>query len=182
MPHIASGAAVDAWLYLAGDSSLYYVGHLACICYIDNIYQVLRDSAIQHCMRGCKAFSACASCSCSGRNLACTCPCRHVQCRVLSCLCEQKLPLTYQQLWTRSCALQQVGMKFATALLLTLALAGSASAIAPLSDAAAGWRQGRATFYGGSQQYLSNFPDRYSQVMLPSSSSRPRTVHSCNVV
>ena len=52
-------------------------------------------------------------------------------------------------------------MRFAAALVLTLALIGSAAALAPLLDATAGWRQGRATFYGGSQQYLSNFPDRY---------------------
>lgn len=59
-------------------------------------------------------------------------------------------------------------MKFAAALLLTLALVGSASAIAPEVGGSAGWRQGRATFYGGSQQYLGNFPDRYSPIMLPS--------------
>ena len=52
-------------------------------------------------------------------------------------------------------------MKFAAALLVVLALIGSAAALAPLLDATAGWRQGRATFYGGSQQYLQNFPDRY---------------------
>ena len=56
---------------------------------------------------------------------------------------------------------QVVHMKFAAALLLTLALVGAASAIAPEVEGSAGWRQGRATFYGGSQQYLRNFPDRY---------------------
>ncbi|KAL3157021.1 hypothetical protein ABBQ38_001272 [Trebouxia sp. C0009 RCD-2024] len=45
-------------------------------------------------------------------------------------------------------------------LLLTLALVGSVSALAPVLNATAGWRQGRATFYGGSEQYLRNFPDR----------------------
>lgn len=59
-------------------------------------------------------------------------------------------------------------MNLAAALLLTLALVGSASALAPEVEGSAGWRQGRATFYGGSQQYLSNFPDRYSPI-IPSS-------------
>lgn len=51
-------------------------------------------------------------------------------------------------------------MKGATAILLLLALAGTASAYAPVTDAAGGWREGRATFYGGSETYLENFPDR----------------------
>lgn len=57
-------------------------------------------------------------------------------------------------------ALQSTTMKSAAVILLALALVGSASAIAPEVAGSAGWRQGRATFYGGSQQYLSNFPDR----------------------
>lgn len=65
----------------------------------------------------------------------------------------------------RTFGLQSTKMKFAVALLLALALLGSASAIAPEVEGSAGWRQGRATFYGGSQQYLSNFPDRYSTTM-----------------
>ena len=52
-------------------------------------------------------------------------------------------------------------MQGAAVTLLLLALVGAASAIAPVTNATGGWRQGRATFYGGSQQYLQNFPDRY---------------------
>lgn len=66
----------------------------------------------------------------------------------------------------------QAGMHSIAKLLLTLVLVGSVSALAPVLDAAAGWRQGRATFYGGSQQYLRNFPDRYSSKFL----GRPRGV------
>ncbi len=51
-------------------------------------------------------------------------------------------------------------MKGAAAILLLLALVGTASAIAPVTNATGGWRAGRATFYGGSQQYLQNFPAR----------------------
>ena len=50
-------------------------------------------------------------------------------------------------------------MKGAVAVLL-LAFVGVASAVAPVVDASGNWRQGRATFYGGSQRYLSNFPNR----------------------
>ncbi len=52
-------------------------------------------------------------------------------------------------------------MKCIIAVTLLLALFGTASAIAPVTNATGGWRQGRATFYGGSETYLSNFPDRY---------------------
>ena len=51
-------------------------------------------------------------------------------------------------------------MKGAVTHLLLLALLGTASAPAPISDKSRGWRQGRATFYGGSQRYLRNFPHR----------------------
>lgn len=51
-------------------------------------------------------------------------------------------------------------MKCAAAILLLLALVSTASAIAPVTNAVGGWRAGRATFYGGSQQYLQNFPAR----------------------
>lgn len=50
-------------------------------------------------------------------------------------------------------------MKGAVAVLL-LALVGTASAVAPVVDPSGGWRQGRATFYGGTQRYLRNFPKR----------------------
>ena len=51
-------------------------------------------------------------------------------------------------------------MKGVVAVLLLLALVGTASALAPVLNATGGWRQGRATFYGGSQRYLRNFAAR----------------------
>lgn len=58
------------------------------------------------------------------------------------------------------CASAGDAMKPAAAILLALAFVGTVSALAPIINATGGWREGRATFYGGSQQYLQNFPDR----------------------
>lgn len=51
-------------------------------------------------------------------------------------------------------------MRSLAPVLLLAVLVGSASALAPITNATGGWRQGRATFYGGSQAYLSHFPSR----------------------